>query len=37
MFDVDLSAAQQSVHPTRGSVAQKSKSKSKKVVKPARG
>lgn len=29
--------AQQSVHPTRGSVAQKVSSKSKKVVKPARG
>ena len=30
-------AAQHSVHPTRGSVAQKGKSKSKKVAKPARG
>ncbi len=30
-------AAQQSVHPTRGSVAQKGKSKSKGSAKPARG
>jgi hypothetical protein len=30
-------AAEHSVHPTRGSVAQKGKSKSKKVAKPARG
>ena len=32
-----LRAAQQSVHPTRGSVAQKGKSKSKGSAKPARG
>ena len=30
-------AAEHSVHPTRRSVAQKGKSKSKKVAKPARG
>lgn len=30
-------AAEHSVHPTRGSVAQKGKSKSKNVTKPARG
>jgi hypothetical protein len=32
-----LEATQQSVHPTRRSVAQKVSSKSKKVAKPARG
>ena len=36
-FRIPISAAEQSVHPTRGSVAQKVSSKSKKVVKPARG
>lgn len=34
---LDEQAAQQSVHPTRGSVAQKVSSKSKGSAKPARG
>ncbi len=36
-FIPESKSAQQSVHPTRGNVAQKVSSKSKKVVKPARG